>query len=129
MKYLNPKGVIIMHDCNPLHAAFETPVKNSIDEVLEKAKRGEIPGWTNVWNGDVWKALVHLRVKYPNLEIFTLDLDWGLGIIGNVPGNYDLLEFDARQIAKMNFNDLEANRVRLLNLKPPSYLNIFLEKL
>ncbi len=47
-KNLNPKGVIIVHDCNPLSAA----AANSSEEEAKK-----MDDWSGIWNGDVWKAI------------------------------------------------------------------------
>jgi hypothetical protein len=60
---LNPRGTIIMHDCLP----------NS-----EFAQSRERLG--DHWNGDVWKAFAHYR-KNPDLIMFTLNTDQGLGFI------------------------------------------------
>ena len=60
---LNPKGTIIMHDCLP----------NS-----EAAQSRERLG--DHWNGDVWKAFAHYR-KNPDLTMFTVNTDQGLGFI------------------------------------------------
>ena len=60
---LNPKGTIIMHDCLPIN---------------EPAQSRERLG--DHWNGDVWKAFAHYR-KDPNLTMFTVNTDQGLGFI------------------------------------------------
>ncbi len=125
LKYLNDGGFIIMHDCNPLNFATAYPVKESINEAIELASKGEIPGWNGAWNGDVWKTLVHLRVEYDDLEIFTLDLDWGLGIIRKGQSN-KLTDITIKDIEKADYYFLEKNREKLLNLQPPKYLKKFL---
>ncbi|MEX0609420.1 MAG: class I SAM-dependent methyltransferase [Balneolaceae bacterium] len=122
LQYLNKDGFIVMHDCNPLNEATAYPVEHSINEVLELAKKGEVPGWNGSWNGDVWKALVHLRATRDDLHIFTLDLDWGLGIIGfGKPESKPEIAVD--ELKKQGYALLEKDRVNLLNLKKPSYLN------
>ena len=63
LEILNPKGTIIMHDCLP----------NS-----EAAQSRERLG--DHWNGDVWKAFAHYR-KNPDLTMFTVNTDQGLGFI------------------------------------------------
>lgn len=128
LKYLSPKGVIIAHDCNPTTKAFETPAKNSIDEVLEKANRGEIPGWTGNWTGDVWKALVRLQSERKDINVTTLDLDWGVGVITQGDNNSGL-NFKPEEIDKLRYEDLEQNRKAWLNLKEPLYLDTLIDQL
>lgn len=126
LKFLNSNGFIVVHDCSPLSSATGYPVVNSIDEVIESAKLGNVPGWNGCWNGDVWKSIVHLRSEWDDLNIFTLDLDWGLGIISR--GKRDqVLQISTSDIKAMSYSDLDANRVEFLNLKPPRFLFDFLE--
>ncbi|HLG03367.1 MAG TPA: class I SAM-dependent methyltransferase [Bacteroidia bacterium] len=128
MKYLNPHGVIILHDCSPLNEAGAWPVKNLIGEVLELAAKGKINGWNGTWNGDVWKAVVQLRSELKDYNLFTLDLDWGLGILtrGKMEKN---LSFNPAEIERMTYSDLEKQRELFLNLKHPAYLGEFLKQL
>jgi hypothetical protein len=127
LHYLNPGGIIILHDCNPLNAAGAYPVKHSISEVIAVANKGELPGWNGQWNGDVWKAVVELRSTRDDLVIFTLDLDWGLAVITRGKPEA-VLNYSAEAIEKMSYLDLEANREKLLQLKPPVYLSAFLDQ-
>jgi hypothetical protein len=127
LKYLNEDGVIVMHDCSPLNHASAYTVKESVKEVLELAGKGELPGWNDTWNGDVWKALVHTRIAHDDLEVFTLDLDFGLGIISRGKGN-GLKKFTVHDIRQADYSFLERDRVNLLNLKPPKYLYEFLDR-
>ncbi|MFC2084879.1 class I SAM-dependent methyltransferase [Bacteroidota bacterium] len=127
MKYLNEGGVIILHDCNPLNYAGAYPVKESFDEVLEAAAKGDLPGWNGRWNGDTWKALVHLRIEHSELNIFTLDLHWGMGIITRGSG-IQLKNISVEDLERADYSFLEKDRVNLLNLKPPKYLYEFLEE-
>lgn len=53
IKFLNKEGFILVHDCLPRSISAQA-----------------VPRFRNIWNGDVWKAIVELRT-YPNLEIFT----------------------------------------------------------
>lgn len=125
LTYLNDEGVIIMHDCNPLSAAIGYPIKDSPKELFELAEKGEIPGWNGCWTGDVWKTLVHMRIESDNLEIFTLDIDWGIGIIRK--GKCSKVEgISISELESSDYTFLEANRNILLNLKHPKYLEEFL---
>ena len=60
---LKNNGIILVHDCMP-------------DSLSKQA----VPRYRMIWNGDVWKAIVDLRQK-EDLEIFTCEMDQGIGII------------------------------------------------
>lgn len=128
LKYLNDGGVIVMHDCNPLNYAMAYPVKESINEAVELGNKGELAGWNGAWNGDVWKTLAHLRIISDDLEIFTLDLDYGLGIIRKGKPN-KLTDITIEEIEQADYYFLEKNREKILNLKHPRYFKQFLETL
>ena len=63
IKFLNNKGFILVHDCLPRSVSAQA-----------------VPRYRNIWNGDVWKAIVEFRT-YENLEIFTCLADEGISII------------------------------------------------
>ena len=126
LKYLSPKGVIIVHDTNPICPAFETPAVHSIQEVLDKANKGEIPGWTGNWSGDVWKAIVRLQCEREDLSIFTLDIDWGVTIITR---KNNANKLSVKDIDSLNYKDLDQNRVKWLNLKKPDFLEELIQGL
>lgn len=126
LRHLNKGGVILMHDCNPLNRAGAYPVKNSIDEVLALAAKGEVPGWNACWNGDVWKTIALLRSTRSDLHVFTLDLDWGIGIV-EAGKPEDLLSCPPKEIETADYSMLEKDRRRILNLKEPRYLNEWLK--
>ena len=72
------------------------------------------------WNGDVWKAIHHLR-KYKNyFECFTLDFDEGIGVLRIINSNYfkiiNEIMPDA-QIKDLTYNDLVSNRKDLIGLR------------
>jgi len=125
LKYLNKKGVIVIHDCNPPYASAAIPEKEKM-EYLQRSE--EIPGWTGDWCGDVWKSIVHLRSIRDELKIFVIDFDWGVGIITfGQPEN--LLKFTEGEIKNLTYNDLDKNREKFLNLKDPSYISTFIKTL
>jgi len=68
LKFLSPRGVVIVHDCNPQSAAAAQSKRPPAEE-------------SRKWNGDVWKTIVHLRSQRNDLKVFVLDSDQGLGII------------------------------------------------
>ena len=86
---LKPNGIVLVHDCMP-------------DSVGKQA----VPRYKMQWNGDVWKAIVDLRQK-DNLEIFTCEIDQGIGIISNKK-NSSILKLDI-PINKIKFKDYYYN--------------------
>lgn len=113
LPYLADNGVIILHDCNPPSAAEAVSFK-------EWRSRPSI----TKWNGDVWKSIVYLRSTRPDLTVFTLDCDEGLGFI--VKGKAEnMLDFTREQIEAFTYDDLAANRASWLDLKDPSYFHSF----
>ena len=121
LRCLNPRGVIIMHDCNPQSEAEACPAL-SLDHAatLNPRDRG------GEWNGDVWKTICRLRSTYQDLNVFVLDCDQGLGIItqGKPEG---LLSFTPAQVDNLIYSDLAKDRQMLLNLKDKDYLYEFLK--
>lgn len=96
LKYLNDNGTIIVHDCNPM------------DEITQRRVRA-----SDAWHGDVWKAILKLRIEEKNLEVFTVNTDEGCGIIRK--GSQELLVVD-KDINIYDFSYLERNRENVLNL-------------
>jgi hypothetical protein len=122
LKYLAPNGVILFHDCNPQSREAAEPV-SSPQEMMNKFQRKN-----SEWNGDVWKTIVHLRTFHPDLKVFVLDCDFGIGIV--TKGIPDIvLSYTQEQINKMEYDYFDKNRTELLNLKSPSYLNGFINSL
>ena len=61
-----------------------------------------VPRYKMQWNGDVWKAIVDLRQK-ENLNIYTCEMDQGIGIITKKK-NSSLLLLN-KPIHKIKFRD------------------------
>ena len=72
LKFLNDDGFILVHDCLPRSLSAQA-----------------VPRYRNVWNGDVWKAIVEFRT-YPNLEIFTCLADEGIAVIQEKKNSQEL---------------------------------------
>ena len=70
LNHIVDNGFIILHDCNPpsLHHAREDFLNTTTSAVGD-------------WNGTVWKAFYKFRATRPDLEMFTIDTDWGVGVI------------------------------------------------
>lgn len=99
LKWMNPNGIILMHDCNPTKAEWATP----------KFIEFTCPDWC----GEVWKTILSLRTD-PDLYVCVLDDGVGTGIIRKdkqIP-----LVYSPEQIQNMTYQDLEMNREHFLNL-------------
>lgn len=109
LKLLKKEGVIFIHDCNPI-------TKNAGSSFEEWQKRGG----KDLWNGDVWKAIVHLRSFRSDINVFVLDCDYGIGVVtfGTPEGKLNFTEGD---IKAFSYEQFDANRNEWLNLKQPEY--------
>jgi hypothetical protein len=118
LKHLSKKGVIVMHDCNPStesQANTECPTQNTSED-----KSGSF------WCGDVWKTIVRLRSEQNDLNIFVLNCDFGIGVISK--GKNEVLQnINEKAISGLDYSDLDRNRQLFLNIKPPEYLENFLD--
>ena len=96
LKCLKNGGVILVHDCMP--------------DCLSKQA---VPRYRMIWNGDVWKAIVDLRQR-PDLEIFTCQIDQGIGVIKKEK-NSSILEIQKPAI-KLKFKDYYLNYKKFLRV-------------
>ena len=97
VKFINPGGCIVFHDCNPpteAHGAPEPSVWKTNKETGEKYF---------VWCGTVWQFVAGV-----NLD-FTVDSDWGVGVL--YPGDTTHLYHD-----KISWETFDEMRDDLLNL-------------
>lgn len=107
LKILNPKGAIVVHDCNPDNEAMQDPDRK-----------------TKQWTGDTWKAWVKLR-KTGKLKMFVYDTDFGVGVIQK--GKQKPIDVPTR----LSYGWFDKNRKKALNLrkinfdKPESSLGYF----
>lgn len=120
LAYLRPKGVIVLHDCNPSTEIMATPATN-IDEMIARTS----PGWNGSWSGDVWKVIVNLRSLHGDVNAFVLDCDFGVGVVTRGRPRTKL-PYSEREIQEMDYNFLAAQRKKLLDLRPPTYFREFL---
>jgi len=125
--FMNEGGVVVMHDCNPLAEPDATRAE-SAEKAVEVNKR--YPDWSGAWNGNVWKAIVYVKRHLPELSVFVLDCDHGLGVIqGSLPGRHSENREAIEELERLPFSYLEKNRARLLNLKSADFVGQFLEGL
>ncbi len=119
LRYLRDDGVIVLHDCNPVYEHIGRAAENHGDFLAHSR------WWEWLWSGDVWKAIVHLRNTRDDLRVAVLNCDFGVGIIRQgVPDSR--LSYSEAELEALDYSDLVADRERLLNLKPPRYLDEFL---
>jgi hypothetical protein len=96
LKWLSPNGTIVVHDCNP------------VTEITQRRERA-----SDAWHGDVWKAIVKLRMEEIGLTIHTVDTDEGCAIIRR--GSQILLPVSSDE-DPYDYSFLEKRRVEALNL-------------
>lgn len=99
LNHLNDNGTIMVHDSNPS------------SEITQRPERV-----TDIWHGDVWKAVVKLRLVNENVEIYTIDTDEGCSIIRK--GKQELLKLKngIKEEDMYHYEVLDAHRKKLLNL-------------
>ena len=98
LDHLSDNGTIVMHDCNP--------VDEHRQRSYEKYRRSG-----GHWNGTVWRAFVKLRVRRPDLAMYTVNTDEGVGIIRI--GTQAVLSCD---LNSLDYNMFAKNRVNMLKL-------------
>jgi predicted O-methyltransferase YrrM len=96
LNVLEDGGVIVVHDCNP------------ITEITQRVVRA-----SDAWHGDVWKAIVKLRIENNDISIHTIDTDEGCCIIKK--GKQECLIVQ-EGVDIYNYDFLEKNRKIALNL-------------
>jgi hypothetical protein len=96
IKFLNPGGLIILHDLIP---------KNYLEN--------SVPRISQTWTGDVWKLGVQLTFS-KNCKFFIANFDHGVGIL-KIKSGFELKNIE--NIGSMNFNDFENNFYNKLPLK------------
>lgn len=99
LKWLADNGTVVVHDCNPTA------------EIIQRAAPHSS---TNLWCGDVWKALLKLRMENRDLAIFTVNTDFGCGVIRRGSQNLFRPKIGAGDIHGYEF--FHANRKAILNL-------------
>jgi hypothetical protein len=112
LQYLNHGGLIFVHDCNPFSAAMAVPAAS-----LDEARRRKPPGWNNLWTGDVWKAILHLRSCRSDLNVGVVDCDFGIGVVMRASAAA-LLPYSPEDIQRLSYDELAASRREFLGLFP-----------
>ena len=103
LKFLNPGGCIVLHDCNPPTLAHAGPEP----EIFKKPLPSGEPHF--VWCGTVWKITQLLNAMLD--EMFTVNTDWGVTVI--FPENGTIEEYSEPYLYWEFFDE---NRQEILNL-------------
>ena len=100
LRFLSPKGTLVLHDCNPPDEAAQT---ESFD------------GTAKVWTGTVWKAWAKLRATRNDLSMCVVDIDLGCGVIRK--GEQNCYPAPTRY-EQLDYAFLAEHRREVLNLVP-----------
>lgn len=98
LNHLSDTGYIIVHDCNP-------PIKWHTRTYEEYKNTG------GDWNGDVYAGYIN-ACKLFGLTYFTVDIDWGVGII--ISPKKEIEKSDYKSTIEWDY--FNENRKELLNL-------------
>jgi len=116
LEHITDNGVVVMHDCNPPHEFYQ---RDNIEGKYKKNKKAKIL-WNGkeyldrYWNGKTWKAIARMQLMDSNLEIYTVDTDWGMGIIRK--RKTQLLKIPGIDANRIRYDTLVKYRRQLLNL-------------
>lgn len=94
IKFLNPNGTIVMHDCNP---------------AVEEAQRDHVV--ISDWNGTTWKSFVKTRTR-DDIDAITANFDHGCGILRVRPNSDKIVVTET-----LEWDNLVKNRNKWLRLK------------
>jgi len=100
LNLITENGFVVVHDCNPTSEGLQCPIECTFGKNI-------------LWCGDAWKAWAELRATRPDLGMYVIDVDYGVGVI-----NKTSQELFTREIIP-SYGFLEANRQELLNLRGP----------
>lgn len=124
LEYLNPGGLILLHDCLPT-SELEARVADNFEDA-SRLNAGMASNYD--WVGDVWKAILRLRTQHTDLLTCVLHCDHGIGLVCKAR-NESSPSLTVAQINAMTYADLARDAKRLLGLRKPRYLMAVLEKL
>lgn len=108
LNFITENGFVVVHDCNPASEEMQWPIERLSPDAFWH------PGWCKItWCGDVWKAFAKLRATRPELGMYVVDIDFGVGVINKSSQKL----FTKKIVPEYEF--LEENRKKLLNLREP----------
>ncbi len=97
LKFLTDKGTIVVHDCNPTREITQRPIRAS-----------------SVWHGDVWKAILKLRMERSDIIIYTINADEGCTVVQK--GSQDLYHPENASDEIYSFKYFKKHKKEILNL-------------
>lgn len=102
LKFLNPNGVIILHDCMPKNEKMQ----------LWDNKSHQFEEWT----GDTWKAY-YKALNEINYKVYVLDTDYGCGVIDTSHPKPKLAHIvDMEELTYQDYLNLkEENKYNIVN--------------
>jgi hypothetical protein len=107
LEILNPGGTIVCHDMLPPTEWHQRPPSE-----FHKGQQ---------WNGDSWKGLARIRTEEENLNIYTVNTDWGVGVIQE--GN--LARYGANLDEVLQYSYFQKHIFELMNvITPDEFLNL-----
>lgn len=95
LNFLNPGGVILIHDCLP--SKFRDQVRLRSHEL---------------WNGDVWKLVVELRTL-DYIQLYTIIADYDVAIV-KIGKNENILKFN-KDFRKLTYKDYCSYHEQFMN--------------
>ena len=97
LKFLNSKGIILLHDCLPRNYYYQAVPRSQIN-----------------WNGDTWKAFLEIR-NQTMYDTYCCNADEGIGVILK-RDNLNPLNMNIKSFQNFNFNKFATNYKKYLNL-------------
>ncbi len=97
LKFLNNKGIILLHDCLPRNYYYQAVPRSQIN-----------------WNGDTWKAFLEIR-NQKIYDTYCCNADEGIGVILK-RDNLNPLNMSIESFHNFNFNKFATNYEKYLNL-------------
>ena len=123
LQYLNPGGIILVHDCLP-----ESADEARVAPTYEEAWRLNGAGWNGLWTGDGWKSIVAIRAGHAPGEACVLQCDHGVGVIRRQTAAPQLT-LSLADIEALDYAALAASPDRLLGLTKPRQLQRLVKSL
>ena len=118
LTYLNPGGAIVIHDCLPISAAEACGNESEAIKHIQ---------FNDSWTGDVFRTIIYLRAIRPDLSVFVVDVDHGVGIITRGQPE-SIVKFSEGEIRNITFEEFNTQKDHLLNLKTVSYFKNWLKE-